>query len=90
VYVIARQPDYDALWAKRHALLREWGDVVWTDDIVNFEGFGFDVVRFELADGVDGEVAFAHTGSFMAMHGGPYRIFVDREGLLDGVEFPLV
>ena len=30
------------------------------------------------------------TGNFMQMHGGPYEVFVDRIGLLDGVTFPLL
>jgi len=28
-------------------------------------GLGFDVVHFELGDGVTGEVAYGHTGNFM-------------------------
>jgi hypothetical protein len=30
------------------------------EDHPNFEGFGFDLVPFELADGVMGEVAYGH------------------------------
>ena len=90
VYVIAREADYDALWERRRALLEEWGDVAFVEDRPNFEGLGFDMVLFEFADGVDGEIAFAHTGNFMVMHGGPYRVLLDRTGLLDGVEFPLL
>ena len=59
-------------------------------DVPNFEDLGFDLVHFELADGVTGEVAYGHTGNFMKMHGGPYEIFVDRTGLVQGVVFPLL
>jgi predicted nucleotidyltransferase len=90
VYVIAREQDYAALWARRRELLAAWGEVAYAEDRRNFEGLGFDMLLFELADGVDGEIAFAHTGNFMAMHGGPHRVLVDRVGLLDGVEFPLL
>jgi predicted nucleotidyltransferase len=90
VYVVSREEDYDALWARRHALLREWGDPVFEEDIVNFEGLGFDMVLFEFVDTVDGEIAFGHTGNFRVIHGGPYRVLVDRTGLLDGVVFPLL
>jgi predicted nucleotidyltransferase len=90
VYVIAREQDYPTLWARRRTLLEEWGEVAYAEDRPNFEGLGFDMVLFELAEGVDGEIAFAHTGNFLVMHGGPYRVLVDRIGLLEGVEFPLL
>ena len=90
VYVIARRQDYEALWAKRAEFIADWGEVVILRDLVDFEGLGFDMVQFELADGVHGELAFGHTDNFMVIHGGPYEVLVDREGLLDGVEFPLL
>ena len=90
VYVIARRGDYEALWVKRAAFVATWGEVVALRDIVDFEGLGFDMVQFEFADGVHGELAFGHTDNFMVIHGGPYQVFVDRETLLDGVEFPLL
>ena len=90
VYVVSHERDYRALWARRHALLREWGDPVFEEDVVNFEGLGFDMLLFEFVDTVDGEIAFGHAGNFMALHGGPYEVFVDRIGLLEGVEFPLL
>ena len=90
VYLIARREEYDALWQKRAAFVASWGDVVTLRDLVDFEGLGFDMVQFELADGVHGELAFGHTDNFMVIHGGPYEVYVDRESLLDGVEFPLL
>jgi hypothetical protein len=59
-------------------------------DHPDFEGLGFDLVHFELAGGVTGEVAYGHPGNFLTMHGGPYEVFFDRAGLLDGVTFPLL
>ena len=50
------------------------GDPELVDDHPDFEGLGFDLVHFELAGGVSGEVAYAHTGNFMEMHGGPYEV----------------
>jgi hypothetical protein len=41
-------------------------------------------------DTVDGEIAFGHTRTFMALHGGPYEVLLDRVGLLDDVHFPLL
>lgn len=90
VYVITRREDYDAFWARRRAFIATWGDPVSLEDVLDFEGLGFDMVLFEFRDGVEGELAFGHTDNFMVIHGGPYEVYVDRDGLLDGVEFPLL
>jgi len=90
VYVITKREDYEAFWARRHAFVAAWGDPLAMDNVVDFEGLGFDMVRFWLRDGVHGELAYGHTDNFMAIHGGPYEVYVDREGLLEGVEFPLL
>ena len=90
VYVITKREDYGAFWERRHAFVAAWGDPVSLEDVVDFEGLGFDMVLFEFRDGVHGELAFGHTDNFMVIHGGPYEVYVDREGLLDGVEFPLL
>ena len=87
---LRREENYAELWARRLDFVRPMGDPALVDDHPNFEGLGFDLVHFELDDGVTGEVAYGHTGNFMAMHGGPYEVFVDRTGLLDGVTFPLL
>jgi predicted nucleotidyltransferase len=90
VYVISAEADYPELWARRLDFVLPMGELERVTDHPNFEGLGFDLVHFELADGVTGEVAYAHTGNFMTMHGGPHEVFVDRTGLLDGVTFPLL
>jgi hypothetical protein len=90
LYVVADAAEYGALWARRNALLRAWGDPVFSEDVVNFEGLGFDMLLFDTVDTVDGEIAFGHTGNFTAMHGGPYDPLLDRVGVLDGVVFPLL
>ncbi len=90
VYVVSREQDYAELWARRLELVSPLGESELVAEHPDFEGLGFDLVHFELADGVTGEVAYGHTGNFMAMHGGPYEVLVDRTGLLDGVVFPLL
>jgi len=90
VYVITKREDYEAFWTRRHAFISAWGDPVSLEDVVDFEGLGFDMVLFELRNGVHGELAFGHTENFLTIHGGAYEVYVDRQGLLDGVEFPLL
>jgi hypothetical protein len=54
----------------------------------DFDGFGFDMVLFLLADGVEGEMAFGRRSGFSHIHGGPYRVLMDQDGLLEGMTFP--
>ena len=89
LYVVTREEDYEALWAKRAEFVRSLGEPRSLEDVCDFEGLGFDMVLFELADGVEGELAFGHERNFLSLHGGPYEVLVDRAGLLDGVLFPL-
>jgi hypothetical protein len=90
VYVVSREEDYAQLWARRLDFVRPMGEPRHVVDVPNFEGLGFDLVHFECVDGVTGEVAYGHAGNVMKMHGGPYEVFVDRTGLLEGVVFPLL
>jgi hypothetical protein len=90
VYIVTEHADYDAFWLARRDFMNAWGDPVWLEDVVDFEGLGFDMVRFCFADGVHGELACGHTENFMSIHGGPYEVYVDRSELLDGVVFPLL
>jgi predicted nucleotidyltransferase len=89
LYVVSREVDYEALWSRRAELVRSCGEARSLGDVRDFEGLGFDMVRFELADGVEGELAFGHDRNLLSLHGGPHEVLVDRVGLLDGVVFPL-
>jgi nucleotidyltransferase-like protein len=90
LYVVTRPEDYRALIAEREAFIRSWGDPTGLRDVWNFEGLGFDMTAFTLADGVHGEVAYGTTANFMTLHGGPHEVLVDKAGILDGVVFPLL
>jgi hypothetical protein len=90
LYVVAREDACAEVVERHREFVAAWGQPVFTDVTSDFEGLGFDMLHFVLADGVTGEVAVGHPGNFRRLHGGPYRILVDKAGLLDGVEFPLV
>lgn len=64
--------------------------VIQLDDIWNFEGLGFDLTAFRMADGVHGEIAYGTTANFLSLHGGPHEVLVDKSDLLTGVTFPLL
>jgi predicted nucleotidyltransferase len=90
VYVVTRPEDYAAFIAGRAEFVRAWGEPTRLEDVWNFEGLGFDMTVFELADGVHGEVAYGTTANMMSLHGGPHETLVDKAGVLDGVTFPLL
>jgi predicted nucleotidyltransferase len=77
VYVVTKRDDYEAFWARRRKFIAAWGDPVALEDVVDFEGLGFDMVRFRFRDGVHGELAFGHSDNFRVIHGGPYEVHVD-------------
>jgi predicted nucleotidyltransferase len=86
LYLIATDEAYDDFFAQRQAFMRRLGQPVFLED---FNDFGFDMVWFTFADGVEGELALARESRFDHIHGGPYKVLVDKKGLLDGKTFPL-
>jgi predicted nucleotidyltransferase len=89
LYVVVREDASSEFFARREEFMRSWSDPLVLEDVVDFEGLGFDMLVFILRDGVWGELALAHTGNVMQTHGGPYEVLVDKVGLLAGVVFPL-
>jgi predicted nucleotidyltransferase len=90
LYLITAAADYPAFVTGRHGFMEAWGPPVWMHEVWDFEGLGFDMVLFELADGVRGELALGHDRNFRALHGGPHVVLVDPTSFLEGVEFPLL
>ena len=88
VYLVTGEDDYGSFFARRRDFMLTWGEPVRLTDVLDFEGLGFDMLDFELADGVRGQLALGHTGNFMALHGGPHEVLVDKTGLLAGITFP--
>ena len=86
LYVITTDEGYTRFFDRRREFLRRMGQPVFEED---FSGFGFDMLLFLLSDGVDGELAFARASHFTRVHGGPFQVLVDKQGILRGVEFPL-
>jgi predicted nucleotidyltransferase len=85
-YLIVEDSAYASFLADREAFMRQLGEPVLLE---HFDGFGFDMILFIFADGVKGELALAEASDFLHIHYGPYRVLVDRAGLLEGVTFPV-
>lgn len=87
LYLVTSDASYGAFFGDRLAFLALLGRAVLAED---FNEFGFDMVVFILEDGVEGELSLGKAAAFLHIHGGPYRVLLDKVGVLNGAVFPLV
>jgi len=85
LFVILASDSYEAFFAERREFVGSWANSVFLED---FNGFGFDMLVFILDSGLEGELSLAKEDRFLHLQGGPRRVLVDKEGLLENVEFP--
>jgi len=85
LYLILYDAAYAAFFADRHRFMAQLGDPVFLED---FNGFGFDMLLFIYADGVEGELVLARASSFAHIPRGPFQPLLDRDGLLPDHAFP--
>jgi predicted nucleotidyltransferase len=87
LYLIVDDQDYDTFFAERRAFLGRLGEPVFFED---FSDFDFDMVVFIFSSGVEGELTLGRASGFDHIHGGPFEVLVDEEGILEGKDFPLL
>ena len=81
--VIVTDEAYAGFVAGRGDFIARWGEPLF------LEHFGRPYnVFFILSDGTEGELAIGRGGDFLHIHGGPYRVLLDRQDVLAGVAFP--
>jgi predicted nucleotidyltransferase len=85
LYLIITDEAYDDFIASHEAFIRRLGEPVFLED---FHDYGFDIVCFIFADGTEGELALGRESHFTHIHGGPYRVLLDKKGILAGAVFP--
>jgi hypothetical protein len=85
LYAIIRADAYEEFLKNHAKWMAQLGEPVFLE---HFDGFGFDMFVFIFENGVQGELGIAKPDKFTHIHGGPYKVLVDKEGLLDGVSFP--
>jgi predicted nucleotidyltransferase len=85
LYLITTDEAYEDFLAGREAFLRRLGEPVFLED---FNDFGFDLVCFIFADGTEGELALGRESHFQHIHAGPYRVLIDKKGILAEAVFP--
>lgn len=85
LYAIVASEAYEQFLAAHREFFKRFSEPVLLE---HFDGFGFDMYVFVLAEGIQGELALAKPDHFDHIHGGPYEVLVDKAGLLEDVEFP--
>jgi hypothetical protein len=85
LYAIIASEAYDQFLVDHREFFEGFSEPVFLE---HFDGFGFDMYVFILADGTQGELALAEPEQFTHIHGGPYKVLVDKPGLLEDVDFP--
>ena len=85
LYLILRDETYDDFFAERRDFMRRLGDPALLED---FNGFGFDMLLFIYADGVEGELVLGRASGFDHIPSGAFRALLDRDGILPGQPFP--
>lgn len=86
LYLIVGDKDYETFFAERRAFLGRLGEPVFFED---FSECGFDMVVFVFSDGMEGELALGRASGFDHIHGKPFEVLVDKEGIMEGRVFPL-
>jgi hypothetical protein len=85
LYLILYDDAYEAFFAERNAFAAVLGNVVFLED---FNDFGFDMLLFIYADGVEGELVLARQSTIDQSANGSFRTLVDRAGVLPTPAFP--
>jgi hypothetical protein len=75
---------YDDFLAGRQAFIRRLGEPVFLEV---YTGGGADFVFFIFVDGTEGELTLGRESHFTHIHVGPYRVLLDKKGILAGAVF---
>ena len=85
IYYILDEQSYSDFPSQMRTHLSEMGPLVFLEQHNNF---GFDLILFIFQNGVKGELGLGTTKNLKTLHAGPYKVLVDKKGLLDGFVFP--
>lgn len=86
LYLITTDEAYDDFLNEREPFIRQLGEPVFLE---KFDEFGFDLLLFIFSDGTEGELGLGRVSHFHHIHGGPYKVLLDKTGILTGTSFPL-
>jgi len=84
IYLITTDESYEEFLHSREAFIRRLGE----GEPVFLEDFDLPhTLFFVFADGTEGELGSGCESRFLDMHEGPYKVLLDKKGILAGVEF---
>ena len=82
LYVITTDEDFNSLCDQRRAFVQLLGEPVFVEDFDNPS-----IVFYILADGTEGELGLGCESRFSEVHQGPYKVLLDKKGILAGAVF---
>ncbi|HJT55624.1 MAG TPA: aminoglycoside 6-adenylyltransferase [Ktedonobacteraceae bacterium] len=82
--LITADEAYDGFFADREAFILLLGEPVFLEV---FSDYGCDVVFFTFPDGVECELMLGRESQFTHIHVGPYKVLLDKKGILAGAVF---
>src|SRR3954470_6949098 len=86
--LITTDASYADFFAEREAFICALGEEV-PLFLEDWNGSGVDVLFFIFSDGVEGELALGQESHFAHIHAGPYRVLLDKGGILANAVFPV-
>lgn len=82
IYLITTDESYQDFAAGFRAFVGRLGQPLF------LESFGrSDTLFFIFADDTEGEISLGSESAFLDIHDGPYKVLVDKKGILEGVKF---
>lgn len=84
LYVITADEAYEDFLAKREVFIRLLGEPLFLEDFGATNGY-----FFIFSNGIEGEIWFGRESKFKDIHGGPYRVLLDKQEILAGEVFPM-
>lgn len=83
LFFITTDEGYPEVVAERERFVRQLGEPLFLDGFGLTHGF-----CFIFANGTEGDIWFGRESAFKHLHSGPYRVLLDKKGILAGQEFP--
>ena len=84
-YAIILDEAYEDFIASLGVFMRRLGELLFLEV---YNDYGFDLILFIFSDGTEGELGLGRESHFTYIHGGPYRVLLDKKGILAGAVFP--
>lgn len=85
LYLITTNEAYDTFFTEHEAFIRQLGEPIFLEP---YHGRDANFVFFTFPNGVEGELGVGSESRFIHIHSGPYRVLLDKKGILTKASFP--